>query len=1107
MRIFLFILLLAACASVYLYVQGPGVIIELAQRIMRENGLPEVDFQVSHVSLETVTLEGIRIGRQGAVKIPRISAVFTWRELIDGEVGEISIDDLEITVRQTIHRNERGLSFGELDPFVYGTVNEPESDTATTDFNWPFRRLALGNARVTVLDDTDSLILAMTIDGDVQRRPDGGLEIGPGRVTATSPEVDLAAAISASISAEAVLSARMRLEQGTASLQGFAIQAEEGMMELETPLDDLTSLVAAARLKVAEIALPFGFATTGELSLSIRQNQLQAAVNVQDTDRGIIGELMVAAPLTEPLAAQPVSIDLSLDATDAGLLPPGLLPIEVTRGAAELHLSTQDTIGNLQSLSGVDGLLSLAEAFPAITVSIAGRDIETPALPGPAAIHALFRLDHGENGTIALFAPEGMKAILTPRDERQWRDALGALRQSDDLSPLLLSLTAAKDAPLVLFNPGEVLQKSRLAGQLRLEGGSLPAMHADVTMAAIVDPIAGIFDMSVDRIHLAIDQAAIDVFTLTDIALFLTASATEKAATGTAELTGSISGGEDAYFHIPAADLHIPLQWQYREKSVEIALPDCAAFNAPIIRRTDFQVSLQDVTTCLRQDGDRLLHIDLDTDGAGLSGSVNALLETQGRDIVVTRQDGWRARLQGQGNTVRLFAGLGTNQAVAFDTDIALGTVILPDNLIRLDGLRLSAFGKNLYEGAEAKLAGTVTDLKKPFRFAPFTLTADGIASELDALTATGQISVRGSPLTVEWEATHTLSTQKGRASLSVLPFEFGFGVNKLSDITSVAAGIVSRPTGQFLGAASANWADGAGCGNADVLIRQASAVLPGSGVVPLQGEISLGQLGLTGKLCADEGGITSQAGQLLLDTMEFAGDQISAKAINANIDIETFLPFTTAPAQELSVGAVDLGFPLTDGVAVFRVTDTAQFDLNALSFNWAGGVVSVTPLTLSPDLPLEGIDLAVKGVQLAKLTELVPDKGVSGEGILDGRLPIRLTDEGPAVQHGYLEAREPGILRYERSLQEGETPSAVDDVLSNLQYSKLRLDVNGGLRGGVTIGLNVEGKNPDYLDGYPVVLDVNVNGPLGAIMNDGLATYKVPSQILERMRRFGQLQ
>ncbi|WP_240035615.1 intermembrane phospholipid transport protein YdbH family protein [Hwanghaeella grinnelliae] len=1093
--------MLAVCAG-YLAWQGPGVVVDWAQKVLRENGLPEVDFELRDLSLETVTLEGIRIGREGALKIPRISAVFTWRELIDGEVGEIAVDDLELTVIQ----RDQGLSFGELDPFVYGATEETDEEIAIGSLNWPFRKLTLGNARVVLVKDAGT-IAAITINGTVQRNPSGGLDIGPGRISVASPELSLTADVEATVSGDGKLTAGMQLANGRAAVQGYEVTAQDGNLSLETPLDDLSALQAVGDLRVSKVSLPFGLATSGNMTVSIRQNRMTASLLAADEKHGLKASLDIAASLAEPLAAQPIAIDVSLSASDAALFPSGLLPVPLTHGAARLHVSLDDRVGNLQSLAGVDGLLALAKGFPSLAIELEGSEIESPALPGRADMKAAISLERTGDGRIAVQVPKGIQASLSPIDAEDWLTMLGPLGQPGPVTPLLVSISQTDATPLLILDPGQILQKSRFDGAVRLEGGALPALDTALSASVILDPRAGIFDLTADALSLSMDSAVIDDVTLTDVTLDATASATESGGSGLADLTAALSGGNRDTLYIPSGKVSIPLSWQIAPDRLTLRIRDCAEFLVPKLLSGDFQIDMRTMRLCLREDGGDFLTITTGPAGDLATASMNARLSMLGRDIVMTGKDGWRARLNGKNNEAVLHAHLSPDGTVGVTSDISLGAVTLPSSLLRIDEFRLAAAGENAGKELGVTLAATVSDLRKPRLFAPLELTVKSTASKQDRLVASGKVIPRNTPLILEWDAEHRLSTRKGDATFRLHPFVFGLGVNKFSDVTSILQGVVSRPAGQLLGAASASWEGGEGCGNADLLIRRGSAVLPGSGPIPLQGEVSFGQLGLTGKVCAGSDGIQSQIGQLLLDGMEFAGEQVSARAVNANIDVASFYPFATAPDQALSVGVLDLGFPLTDGIALFDISDTSRFNLEKLSFNWAGGTVSIAPFQIAPDTPLESLDLSVKGARLEKLTELVPDKGITGEGILDGTLPIHFTVEGPAVRQGYLETRGPGILRYKRSLEEGEEPTAVDDVLSNLQYSNLRIDIDGGLSGGVGIGLHVEGANPDYLDGYPVVLDVNVNGPLGAIMNDGLATYQVPSQILERMRRFGQIE
>jgi hypothetical protein len=50
-------------------------------------------------------------------------------------------------------------------------------------------------------------------------------------------------------------------------------------------------------------------------------------------------------------------------------------------------------------------------------------------------------------------------------------------------------------------------------------------------------------------------------------------------------------------------------------------------------------------------------------------------------------------------------------------------------------------------------------------------------------------------------------------------------------------------------------------------------------------------------------------------------------------------------------------------------------------------------------------------------------------------------------------------------------------------------------------IALHLAGANPDLYDGYPVEFNLNLEGELGKILRQGVASYGIP----ERMQGFGR--
>ncbi|MBF0248763.1 MAG: YdbH domain-containing protein, partial [Alphaproteobacteria bacterium] len=107
--------------------------------------------------------------------------------------------------------------------------------------------------------------------------------------------------------------------------------------------------------------------------------------------------------------------------------------------------------------------------------------------------------------------------------------------------------------------------------------------------------------------------------------------------------------------------------------------------------------------------------------------------------------------------------------------------------------------------------------------------------------------------------------------------------------------------------------------------------------------------------------------------------------------------------------------------------------------------------------------------------------------------------------QGGGLAAVGPGTLVYRPAGPVAQGAKIAIEALSNFHYSTLAMTVEGGARSEARVGLTLEGANPDFHDGFPVVFELNATGEIGRMMNDGLAVYKVPDQIRDRMNRFGE--
>jgi hypothetical protein len=134
---------------------------------------------------------------------------------------------------------------------------------------------------------------------------------------------------------------------------------------------------------------------------------------------------------------------------------------------------------------------------------------------------------------------------------------------------------------------------------------------------------------------------------------------------------------------------------------------------------------------------------------------------------------------------------------------------------------------------------------------------------------------------------------------------------------------------------------------------------------------------------------------------------------------------------------------------------------------------------------------------------------GLAGEGLVDGEVRAVLDEQGALrFEEGRFLARpEGGWIRYRPPGQAPislEAPQGLDlarAALQNFRYQTLRGDLEGAAAGDMHISLQLQGANPDLYEGHPVLLDLNLNGPLLGLARSSQTVMGLPERIEQRMQ------
>ncbi len=316
-------------------------------------------------------------------------------------------------------------------------------------------------------------------------------------------------------------------------------------------------------------------------------------------------------------------------------------------------------------------------------------------------------------------------------------------------------------------------------------------------------------------------------------------------------------------------------------------------------------------------------------------------------------------------------------------------------------------------------------------------------------------------------EGHHDLATGAGALEIQLAPLRFGERGPRLDPLFPILKGVLTPIAGSLEAQGRASWgAPKSPGGTVDVALRNLTVKTEAVAIERLNGVLRLGLPWPPG------------------------------------------LP-SSPPGQVLAMARVDVGLELRDGLVSFRLRPDGVVEIESASWQVAGGQVRT-----AGDLDLGAAErrllLRIEAVSLADLLAIVKLEGLSGEGQISGTLPITISATGPEVHNGHLAARPGGRIRYTPAqgvakLAEG-TPGfeVLLPALRDFHFEELTMELDGGLREELELSLSLEGANPNYLDGHPVRLNLNVDARLADLLEAGEWIYEIPERVERQLERFG---
>ncbi|SDS88399.1 Dicarboxylate transport [Halopseudomonas litoralis] len=260
--------------------------------------------------------------------------------------------------------------------------------------------------------------------------------------------------------------------------------------------------------------------------------------------------------------------------------------------------------------------------------------------------------------------------------------------------------------------------------------------------------------------------------------------------------------------------------------------------------------------------------------------------------------------------------------------------------------------------------------------------------------------------------------------------------------------------------------------------------------------------------------GLDRIKGQLELTGGQGIYDRASFSGLSLPLTVSLQGKMLQLSTDALNLSALDPGLPL--GPLRASGTYTAQLskpssgalELRSASLGVLDGRVLLEPARVDMGQARQTLVAVVEGVELARLFEVYPAEGLSGQGTLDGRFPISLANGKLQIDDGRLQAREPGVLRYQaQQLRDlAATNPGMEQLalaLDNFHYQVLASDLSYDEQGVLVLGLRLEGSNPAFQQGRPVHLNIRLEEDIPALLTSLQLSGQVSEIIRKRVEQY----
>jgi translocation and assembly module TamB len=196
---------------------------------------------------------------------------------------------------------------------------------------------------------------------------------------------------------------------------------------------------------------------------------------------------------------------------------------------------------------------------------------------------------------------------------------------------------------------------------------------------------------------------------------------------------------------------------------------------------------------------------------------------------------------------------------------------------------------------------------------------------------------------------------------------------------------------------------------------------------------------------------------------LDFAAAFGPVRGLQTEMSFTDLLGLETAPTQIAHIASINPGVAALDGLVRYHLLAGQKVQIEGGSFPFAGGELIIRPTIwdLGVAKPRELV-LEVKDVEVAKFIEQFDFGNLAATGVFNGKLPMIFDADGGRIIGGELIAKSGGgNISYIGELSYKDLSPYANfafDALRSIDYTGLRIGMNGNLGGEIITDISFEG-------------------------------------------------